>query len=76
MVWPHLHHERWTTTRCGKPRQVHSVVKKWAEDKWNVNVVGQVNNQVFAPRPTHKWRDVLMVSEGTSIKNEEIFFLV
>jgi hypothetical protein len=70
MVRPHQHHERWAIIGCGKPRWIHNVVKKWTKNKQNVSVVGQANNQVLAPRPTHEWRCARMIFEGTSIKSE------
>ncbi len=57
MVWPHWHYERWATIRCCKPRQVCSVVRKWVDDKQNVSVVGQINNQMFALK-SHMSKDV------------------
>ncbi len=41
MVW---HHERCGTVGCGIPRRIQSVVRKWAKDKWNERVLGQINN--------------------------------
>jgi hypothetical protein len=45
MVWPHQCHERWETIGCGKPKRIHSVVKKWVKQKWNAGVVGWTNKQ-------------------------------
>jgi hypothetical protein len=44
MVWPHWHHEKWAIVGYDKPRWVHNVIRKWVEDKWNVGVVGWINN--------------------------------
>jgi hypothetical protein len=55
MVWPHKHHERWATIGCGKPRQTCNVVRKWAKDKWNVVVLGWINNQALTPGLAHEW---------------------
>jgi hypothetical protein len=38
--------ERCAIIGCGKSRWVCNVVKKWAEDKWNVGVVRWTNNQL------------------------------
>ncbi len=43
MIWSHLHHERWAIERCGKPRQICNVVRKWAKDIWKKSVVGRAN---------------------------------
>ncbi len=58
---------------CGKPRQVHSVVKKWVKDKQNVGVVGQVNNQTDAFKLAHERRHAHMISKGTSIRSKTNF---
>jgi len=73
MVWPHLHCERWATIECGKLRQVCSVIKKWIEDKWNVDVVERVNNQALALGLAHERRYVRMISKGISTKSEANF---
>jgi hypothetical protein len=70
MVWPHWHHERWATIGCGKPKWVHNVVKKWANDKRNVGVVGWVNNQAPAPGPAHEWRCACVIFEGAPTRRE------
>jgi hypothetical protein len=54
MVWAHKHCERWAIVGCGKPKQVHGVVRKWVKDKRNVGVVGQANNQTLALGLTHE----------------------
>jgi hypothetical protein len=71
MVWPHWHHERWATIGCGKPRQVCNVIRKWVDDKRNLGVIGQINNQASTPRPTHEQRHVCVISEGTFIQSEK-----
>jgi hypothetical protein len=35
VIRPHWHHERCAIVRCGIPRQICNVVKKWVENKWN-----------------------------------------
>jgi hypothetical protein len=35
MAWPHWHHERCATVRCGIPRHICSVVRKWVENEPN-----------------------------------------
>jgi len=44
MVWPHLNRERCKTIGCGLLRQIWSVIRKWAEDRWNEGVLGRTNN--------------------------------
>jgi hypothetical protein len=44
MVWPHWHHERCGIVGCGIPRWIHSVIKKWADDKQNECVLKWINN--------------------------------
>jgi hypothetical protein len=44
MVWSHLHCERCRTIRCGIPRRIRNVVKKWAKDKHNEGVLGWTKN--------------------------------
>jgi hypothetical protein len=44
---------------CGKPRWVLNIVKKWTKDKWNVGVVGWINNKHLWLK-LHKTRDVQM----------------
>jgi hypothetical protein len=70
MVWSHWHHDKWITIRCGKPRQIRNVVMKSTKYRQNANVVGWVNNQAFAPRPTHEWRCACMIFLKTSIRRE------
>jgi len=40
------HWNKWVLTIVGydKPRWVHNVIRKWLEDKWNVGVIGRINN--------------------------------
>jgi hypothetical protein len=70
MVWPHWHHERWATIGCSKLKWVRSVIKKWANDKRNVGVVGWTNNQALALRPAHERRCAYAIFEGTSTRRE------
>ncbi len=70
MVWSHWHCERCTIIRCGKPRWIHNVVRKWADDKRNVGVVGWINNQALAPGRTHEQRCVHVMFKGMFIKRE------
>jgi hypothetical protein len=56
--------------RCGKPKWVHGVVKKWVEGKQNVGVVGWVDNQAPTPGLTHEQRRTCMISKGMFIKSE------
>ncbi len=70
MVWSHQHCERWATVRCGKPRWVRNVVRKWADDKGNVGVVGQANNQAPTLEPAHEQRRIHMISKGMFIRSE------
>jgi hypothetical protein len=51
MVWPYWHCEMWAIIGCDKPKQVRIVVRKWVYDKWNVGVVGRINNQAPTPGP-------------------------
>jgi hypothetical protein len=44
MVWPHWHCERCETIRCGIPRWIHNVIRKWADDKQHEGVLGWINN--------------------------------
>ncbi len=48
----------WATVRCCKPRWIRNAVRKWDNDKQNVGVVGQVNNQAPALGP-HMNRNVI-----------------
>jgi len=75
MVWPHWHHERWEIGRCKKPKQVHSVVRKWARDKWNIGLVGQVNNQTPTLGPAHERKRACMIFERTSTRSETNSYL-
>jgi len=59
--------------KCGKPRQVQSVVSKWAEDKWNLGVVRKINNQTPALGLAHECRCALMILKGMSIRSEANF---
>jgi hypothetical protein len=61
------------TIGCGKPKWIHSVVRKWIENKQNVCVVGWTNNQAHAFGPTHERRCAHMTFEGTSTKSETNF---
>jgi hypothetical protein len=45
MVWPRWHYEKWETIECDNPIQVCNAIRKWVGDKWNVSVVGWLNNQ-------------------------------
>jgi hypothetical protein len=56
--------------RIGKPRHVHNVVRKWAEDKQNANVVGRINNQTSTHGLTHEQKCVHMISKRAYTKNE------
>jgi hypothetical protein len=58
-----------------KLRWVHIVVRKWADHKQNVGVVGRANNKAFAPGPTHEWKHVCTIFEGTTTKREVNFYL-
>jgi hypothetical protein len=44
MVWSYWHHDTWTTIVCDMSRWVCNDVRKWAENRWNVGVVGQTTN--------------------------------
>jgi hypothetical protein len=44
MIWSHWHCKRWVTIGCGKPRRIHSVVRKWVDNKRNAGVIGRANN--------------------------------
>jgi hypothetical protein len=55
---------------CGKPRWVCNVVRKWVDNKRNVSVVVQANNQTLALRPAHEWRCVCVISERTFTRRE------
>ncbi len=70
MVWTHWHCEIWATVGCGKPRWVCSVVRKWVEDKQNVDVVRWANNQAPTFRLAHEQRCAHMISEGSYTKSE------
>jgi hypothetical protein len=70
MVWPHWHHERWVTVKQGKLRWVHSALKKWVDDRWNVSVVKQANNQMLTLIPTHEWRCARTISKWMFTKSE------
>jgi hypothetical protein len=70
IVWPHKCHEKWETIGCDKPKRIHSVVKKWVEDKWNAGVVKWANKQVPTLRLTCEWRHACMIFEGVYTKNE------
>ncbi len=35
------------TIGCGISKQISSVVRKWAKEKWNEGVLKQTNNQAF-----------------------------
>jgi hypothetical protein len=54
---------------CNKSRWVCNVVRKWVEDKWNVGVVGWINNQVPTVEPPHDQRHVQVVSKEAFIRN-------
>jgi hypothetical protein len=62
--------------RCEKPRQVHLIVKKWVEDKWNASVVGRVNYQTHTVKLTQDWKHVHMAFKGTYIKIWQIHVYV
>jgi len=70
MVWPHWHRERCITIGCSKPRQVHSATRKWANDKQNVNVVKQINNQTLALELKHERKHVRVIFKRTSTRRE------
>jgi hypothetical protein len=63
------------TIRCGKPKEVHSVIRKWINDKQNASVVGWVNNQAPTLGPTHEWRCAGVISERVSTKREANSYL-
>ncbi len=50
----------WKVSNCKKLRHVCSVIKKWVNDKRNVGVVGQVNNQVFVLGPAQYPKECLL----------------
>jgi hypothetical protein len=57
------------------PRWVYNDVRKWAENRRNVGVVGQTTNQMLAFRPTHEQRCARMIFEGVSIRSKTNFCL-
>jgi len=61
--------ERCTTIRCGIPRWIHSVVRKWAEDKQNKRL-GRINNQAPNAKPAQEWRCARTTSKRTYAKSE------
>jgi hypothetical protein len=61
---------RWATVRCGKPRWVRNVVRKWTKDKQNANVLGRANNKVSALGPAHEQKYVCMIFEETFIRSD------
>jgi len=73
MEWPHWHCEKWVIIRCGKPKRVHSVVRKWIEDKQNAGVIGRTNNQMFTLQFAHDRRCAHMISKSLSNKSEANF---
>jgi hypothetical protein len=56
--------------RMWQTKMVHNVIRKWADDKWNVYVVGRTNNQVLALGPTHEQKHVRVISKITFTKKE------
>jgi hypothetical protein len=74
MVWPHQCYERWETVGCGEPKRVHSVVKKWVENKWNAGVIGWVNKQAPTLGLAHEWKHACMITKGVSTKSEANFY--
>jgi hypothetical protein len=62
--------------RFEKLRQVHLIVRKWVEDKWNANVIRQVNYQTHAAKLTQDWKHVHMVFKGAYIKIWQIHFSI
>jgi hypothetical protein len=56
------------TLRCGIPRQIRSVLRKWIEDKQNERVLRQTNNQALVVGPTKEWRCARTTSERTFVK--------
>ncbi len=55
---------------CGKPRQVHSVVRTWINDKQNDGVIRRTNNQAPTLGPTHEHKHVCTIFKGVCIRNE------
>ncbi len=72
MVWPHWHHQRCGTVGCGIANQIQSVIRKWAKDKWNEKVLGQINNQALVVKLAREWRHARITIEGTFAKNKII----
>ncbi len=68
MVSPLWQCERCAIIGCGKSRWVCNVVRKWAEDKWNVGVVRWINNQLPTVGPAQD-QPVHVVSKGAFIRN-------
>ncbi len=52
------------------PRWVCNDVRKWAENRRNVGVVGQTTKQMPAFKPTHEQRCACMIFEGVSTKSK------
>jgi hypothetical protein len=76
MVWSHWHRERCAIVRCGISRQIWSVVRKWAKDKWNERVLGQVNNQAVTIGPTQEWKHACTISEEPFARKRNKFMLM
>jgi hypothetical protein len=53
---------------------VYNVVKKWAKDKWNANVVRLTNNQTLPLGFTHERKCVHMIFKAMSIKSEANYY--
>jgi hypothetical protein len=51
-------------------KQIRNVVRKWAKDKQNEGVLGWVNNQAPATRPTQEWRCAHITCERKFVRSE------
>jgi hypothetical protein len=54
---------------------VCSIVKNWDENKRNVRMVGQSNNQMVTPTPAHEWKHAHIISKGTFTGSKTNFCL-
>ncbi len=73
MLCPHWQCEICVIVQCNKPKWVCNNVRKWIKNKWNVGVVGWVNNQAFTTKLAQDWNPVHITFKGTSTKNVENF---
>jgi hypothetical protein len=58
MICSQWKHERCVIVGCGKPRQVHNVLRKWIQDNQNANMVGRITKRLQLD--LHRIKDMLI----------------